>query len=317
MLPTEKLPNPSASEKDRRLSPRLRAEDVPWIREIKPNNGDSARLLNISRTGVLLETTARLQPGRRSTIIIVNEADQKERAEGQVIRTELVAIGKSGELIYRTAMAFTTELDLRAPGRDTAAAADACVQSQLEGPLHATVGNLVRVTPGPDHPCDNHWLLRPRTRSRCGRRMGVGRRVLLSSSLADPAGAGRSRRARPRMPAPVPATRAGHATRPARRDPSKGSRTAPPRHRSRWGSSSWSRRIWRRASPSSGALAPARCTRTSGKRTTIPISRTGSVLRRSVLIRRSANVIDSRRASEISWPRLENIGETVRSTALY
>jgi|KBSMisStandDraft_5_1062788.scaffolds.fasta_scaffold114448_2 hypothetical protein len=136
MLPTEKLPDPSASEKDRRLSPRLRAEDVPWIREIKPNNGDSARLLNISRTGVLLETTARLQPGRRSTIIIVNEADQKERAEGRVIRTELVAIGTSGELIYRTAMAFTTELDLRAPGAMPAATADTCVQSQLDGPLH-------------------------------------------------------------------------------------------------------------------------------------------------------------------------------------
>ena len=137
MLPTEKLPDPSASEKDRRLSPRLRAEDVPWIREIKPNNGDSARLLNISRTGVLLETTARLQPGRRSTIIIVNEADQKERAEGRVIRTELVAIGKDGALIYRTAMAFTTELDLRAPGALPVTGAEACVQSQLDGPLQA------------------------------------------------------------------------------------------------------------------------------------------------------------------------------------
>jgi len=137
MLPTEKKTDLSVADDDRRVFPRLKPEDVPWIREIKPSTGDGARLLNISRTGVLLETTARLQPGRRSTITIVNESDQKERAEGRVIRTELVSIGKGGELIYRTAMAFTTELDLKAPGTVPAAAAEACVQSQLEGPLQA------------------------------------------------------------------------------------------------------------------------------------------------------------------------------------
>ena len=137
MPPTQNSPKPPDDGEDRRGFPRLRAEDVPWIKEIKPNNGDSARLLNISRTGVLLETTARLQPGRRSTIIIVNDSDQKERAEGKVIRTELVAIGKEGELIYRTAMVFTTELDLRAPGTLPADTADSCVQSQLDGPLQA------------------------------------------------------------------------------------------------------------------------------------------------------------------------------------
>src|SRR4051812_12597289 len=139
MPPTALQPKcaPFVPEEDRRVSPRLEPHEVPWIKEVKPNNGDSARLLNISRTGVLLETTARLQPGRRSTIIIVNDSGQKERAEGKVIRTELVAIGKDGELIYRTAMVFTTELDLRGPGTLTVNATDACVQSQLEGPLQA------------------------------------------------------------------------------------------------------------------------------------------------------------------------------------
>jgi hypothetical protein len=137
MPPTEKKSDNSTAADERRVFPRLKPEDVPWIREIKPSTGDAARLLNISRTGVLLETTARLQPGRRSMITIVNESDQKERAEGRVIRTELVSIGKGGELIYRTAMAFTTELDLKAPGTLPAPAAEACVQSQLEGPLHA------------------------------------------------------------------------------------------------------------------------------------------------------------------------------------
>src|SRR3954467_4234481 len=138
MPPTEKKSDVSAAAADdRRVFPRLKPEDVPWIREIKPSTGDGARLLNISRSGVLLETTARLQPGRRSMITIVNDADQKERAEGRVIRTELVSIGKGGELIYRTAMAFTTELNLKAPGALQETAAEACVQSQLDGPLQA------------------------------------------------------------------------------------------------------------------------------------------------------------------------------------
>src|SRR4051794_12891838 len=100
MPPSQNQSNPPADAEDRRGFPRLTAQDVPWIREVKSNTGDSARLLNISRTGVLLETTVRLQPGRRTTIVIVNDSDQKERAECRVIRTELVAIGKGGELIY-------------------------------------------------------------------------------------------------------------------------------------------------------------------------------------------------------------------------
>lgn len=127
--------------------------EVPWIREVKPITGDTARLLNISRTGVLFETTARLQPGRRSTIVIVNADDEKERAEGQVIRTELVSIGPKGELIYRTAMAFTQELDLRlpqpAPSAVHESVAEAFAHPELEGPipgLWATATGSARVT---------------------------------------------------------------------------------------------------------------------------------------------------------------------------
>lgn len=138
---------------DRRMHPRLAPHEVPWIREVKPITGDTARLLNISRTGVLLETTARLQPGRRSTIVIVNAEDQKERAEGTVIRTELVSIGPKGELIYRTAMAFAQELDLKLPQAEPQAVretvAEAFAHPELEGPLHglwATATGAARVS---------------------------------------------------------------------------------------------------------------------------------------------------------------------------
>lgn len=124
---------------DRRTHQRLAPHEVPWIREVKSITGDTARLLNISRTGVLLETTARLQPGRRSTIAIVSADDGKERAEVTVLRTELVSIGPKGELIYRTAMVFTNELDLRLPEVTPEAVHETVVEAfahlELEGPL--------------------------------------------------------------------------------------------------------------------------------------------------------------------------------------
>ena len=85
---------------------------MPWIREVKAGT-DAARVVNISRGGVLLETTARLKPGRRSTLIIVGDLDERLRADADVIRTELVSIGSAGELVFRTALAFATEFDLR------------------------------------------------------------------------------------------------------------------------------------------------------------------------------------------------------------
>ncbi|HUR33425.1 MAG TPA: PilZ domain-containing protein [Vicinamibacterales bacterium] len=126
-------------EHDRRRAPRFPPDAVPWLREVKPISGDSARLLNISRSGVLLETTARLQPGRKSTVILINDVNHRQSAEGRVVRTELVAVGKKGELIYRTALAFLEELDLRLPGLDARVnvpvGSESCVQSQLDGPL--------------------------------------------------------------------------------------------------------------------------------------------------------------------------------------
>lgn len=142
--PTPKTPapvEPFVPDEDRRIARRLKPHEVPWIREVKPISGDTARLLNISKTGLLLETTARLQPGRRSTVVIVDGKDRKERAEGHVIRTELVSIGSGGELIYRTAMAFTDELDLRlpdAPSQDEHASPSAGeTDGGVEGPLPA------------------------------------------------------------------------------------------------------------------------------------------------------------------------------------
>lgn len=110
--PTTAPQENSSTADDRRKTPRFELGQVPWIREVKAGT-DAARVVNISRSGVLLETTARLKPGRRSTLIIVGDLDERLRADADVIRTELVSIGSAGELVFRTALAFATEFDLR------------------------------------------------------------------------------------------------------------------------------------------------------------------------------------------------------------
>ncbi|HEX7942207.1 MAG TPA: PilZ domain-containing protein [Gemmatimonadaceae bacterium] len=122
---------------ERRSAPRVNAHALPWITSVRSLDGDSARLLNISRTGALLETTAPLEPGHRSTIVIVNDAEQRELVDSQVMRSELVAVGRRGELVYRVAVAFGRDLVLPLPGvaRDEQQVADSCVQPRLEGPI--------------------------------------------------------------------------------------------------------------------------------------------------------------------------------------
>lgn len=123
---------------ERRVARRLQPHEVPWIRHVHPVTGDTARLVNISDSGLLVETTARLQPGRRGTIVIVDAADRTLQAQGEVVRTELVSVGLQGELIYQTAMRFPGGLDLQQPlASSLPSAAEPMPQfpSRVEAPL--------------------------------------------------------------------------------------------------------------------------------------------------------------------------------------
>lgn len=103
-----------------------------------PVAGDVARLVNISSSGLLVETTARLQPGRRGTVVIVDAAERTLQAHGEVVRTELVSVGIEGELIYQTAMRFPGGLDLDGPLTSTAPSVAEPLPNfptRVEGPL--------------------------------------------------------------------------------------------------------------------------------------------------------------------------------------
>ena len=94
---------------ERRTAPRLGADDVPWITTVKPSLGESATLVDISRTGLLIETPDRLLPGQRKAVILGLAAGPAERVEGTVVHANLVTISKAG-LLYRTGFRFSEEL---------------------------------------------------------------------------------------------------------------------------------------------------------------------------------------------------------------
>jgi len=97
------------SDADRRIARRLRAEDVPWIVSVKPNLGESAKLIDISRSGLLMETRHRFLPGRKCMILVGMSEGRTERLEGEVVRSHLSVI--SGGPLYRIGFTFSSHQD--------------------------------------------------------------------------------------------------------------------------------------------------------------------------------------------------------------
>ena len=102
--------NRPVTAEERRIATRLTPADVPWIKEVKPTAAHTGKLIDISQTGVLLETSARLLPGRRSTMLLTTDDDRRERVEVIVVRTQLVGVGTGGELMYRTGLTYAKAL---------------------------------------------------------------------------------------------------------------------------------------------------------------------------------------------------------------
>jgi hypothetical protein len=164
---------------DRRIAPRLKPEQVPWISGVKASAGDNSALLDISSTGLLMETRVRMIPGRRHAVTLEGPEGATQRVEGLVVRSHLVAF-KGGGPVYRTALKFTEALDLPSgaePDADwtsaTAAAepaaigADADVEGAAAGvpplDLDAAAGSASPSLPVLEGPFDGLWATESRS----------------------------------------------------------------------------------------------------------------------------------------------------------
>ena len=112
----------------RRPDPRHRPEAVPEIAAIRLSPGDTGQLVNISASGLLMESHTRYAPGGRVTIHFEGPIATKQ-IKGRIVRCQVSAIGENGALQYQTAVAFNGRLSLAVndvkPSINTGAEAEA------------------------------------------------------------------------------------------------------------------------------------------------------------------------------------------------
>ena len=113
-------------ERDHR---RTRGE-VPWLSTVKLPWGLEVDLLNISRTGMLIETNSRFMPGT-ATEFQLSGPDTSLAVSARFVRSEVAAVGPLG-VKYQAAATFTRELKLREElGSHSAASAPRAVAELL------------------------------------------------------------------------------------------------------------------------------------------------------------------------------------------
>lgn len=98
---------------DLRIEPRFPATAVPTITSMKLSPGDTVELVNISRSGVLVEGRTRFVPGTRITVLF-DGGFSPARMKGKVVRCHVSSIN-DGILRYQSGIQFEDRLD-RNPG---------------------------------------------------------------------------------------------------------------------------------------------------------------------------------------------------------
>ena len=118
---------------DRRRMVRLRHEQLPWLRMARLPWGSDVEVVDVSRSGVLVETTSRMTPGTVVDLEFLGR-DLNATVPSRVLRTSVGHVDRLG-VRYRVAAAFTRDFGLI----DSVAASD--------GPLNATaVGEILART---------------------------------------------------------------------------------------------------------------------------------------------------------------------------
>jgi PilZ domain len=92
-----------------RIDPRFPASAVPSITALRLSPGDSVDLVNISRSGILVEGRTRFVPGTRVTVIAEGTFTPTQM-KGRVVRCQVSSIN-GGALRYQSGIQFDQRLD--------------------------------------------------------------------------------------------------------------------------------------------------------------------------------------------------------------
>ena len=99
-------PNPA----DRRRAPRTRQDQLPWLAMSRLPWGSEIKVVDVSRSGVLIETTSRMTPGTLVDLEFLGK-DLTTTVPSRILRTTVADADRLG-VRYRVAAAFTRDLDL-------------------------------------------------------------------------------------------------------------------------------------------------------------------------------------------------------------
>ena len=125
MTERKKRPDPQADNDDRRRAPRHDATHLGSV-ITRVIGGGEVRLLDFSRSGVLIESDTRLAIGAKATIRLTT-TDASLTVRGEVVRSKVAVV--SGTLLYHTALQLEDDLtvlekNVPAPVEEAAPPAD-------------------------------------------------------------------------------------------------------------------------------------------------------------------------------------------------
>jgi CheY-like chemotaxis protein len=98
------------AREDRRGAPRKRLSDLPWLRALRVPNISKVEVVDLSRTGVQIETATKLTTGSWVEIELVGP-DLAMRMPARMLRTQIASVAPLG-LRYRVAAAFAGSVDM-------------------------------------------------------------------------------------------------------------------------------------------------------------------------------------------------------------
>jgi CheY-like chemotaxis protein len=104
---------------DRERAPRLNRSDLPWLSSVRLPWGLTLRLLNLSSSGVLVESGVRLSPGSATSFRIVGR-DLDCVVPARVVRSRVAAVDSLG-VRYESAAVFDAPFDALAVSEDAPA----------------------------------------------------------------------------------------------------------------------------------------------------------------------------------------------------
>jgi hypothetical protein len=125
--------------RDRRRARRRRRDEMPWLWTVKLPWGADVRVLDMSSTGIQIETAAQIEAGGRLDLKMIGEQENLVMP-AQAVRTETAWV-RAGAL-YRVGLEFTRELETFGPHPLSLAAA--LRPKTLTDVLSRVVGNLER-----------------------------------------------------------------------------------------------------------------------------------------------------------------------------